>query len=352
MNVGLIYTSATAAMLKEAPELAFNLSDAPETIEAVQTALEAGGHTVILLNTDPQFPARLVDTPMDIAFNIATGFYGETRAAHVAAMLDYLNIPHTGSGVRAETLLTYKPIMKALMVEHGVPTPPFQWFQQADQPLDPRLRYPLIVKLPAEGGSLGMTPRSVVYNEADLREQVALMLRKYQQGALVEEFIDGREFTVSVLGNTPPYVLPIVERKYYGDIHIQLDEPEHTTLEFYRGLGHTASEPLEYTLVDSQSVAPADITAAQRAQIERICVAAYQLFTCADWARLDLRMDDAGNCFIFDVNLEPAIAPDYAVARAAYAAGWTYTQLVNTILQHAVERYPQLRKANTHGADR
>ncbi len=342
MNVGLIYTSATEAMLKEAPELAFNLSDAPETIEAVKTALEAGGHTVTLLNTDSQFPARLVDTPMDIAFNIATGFYGETRAAHVAAMLDYLNIPHTGSGVLAETLTHHKHIMKALLIAHGLPTPAFQRFQQPDQPLDPSLRFPLIVKLPSEGGSLGMTPRSVVYNEADLREQVRLMLARYRQGALVEEFIDGREFTVSVLGNAPPYILPIVERLYFGDVHIQLDEPEPTTLEFYQDLSHQSTETLEYTPVDSQSVAPADISDTQREQVERICVAAYQAFTCADWARFDLRMDAAGNCLIFDANLEPAIAPDYAVARAAYAAGWTYTELVNRILQHALDRYPKL----------
>jgi D-alanine-D-alanine ligase len=339
MKVALIFTGATEETLAESPEMVLNLADAPETIEAVKAALEAGGHTVIPLNTDRLLPAVLSEASFDIVFNIATGFYGDTKQADVPAMLEYLRIPHTGSGVLAEVLATHKPTMKTVLLARGLPTPPFQHFRDGSEPLDPTLRFPLIVKLPFEGGSLGMTPDSVVQNEAALRVQLALLLDKYRQGALAEAYLDGREFTVAVLGNIPPYMLPIVERRYFDDIRIQLDTPEPTTEIMAKQI---TGRDVEYIQYNSDSVAPADLTPDEAQQIESAAIGAYQALGCRDWARIDLRMDDRGTAYLFDVNLEPAIAPEYAVARAARAAGWTYTALVNRILEHALERYPWL----------
>ncbi|MFN8449974.1 MAG: hypothetical protein U0521_15665 [Anaerolineae bacterium] len=339
MKVALVYTGATEETLAESPEMVLNLADAPETIEAVKAALEAGGHVVIPLNTDRQLPAVLTEAAFDIVFNIATGYYGDTKQANVPAMLEYLRIPHTGASVLGEVLAHHKPTMKAILLAHGLPTPPFQHFDRADAPLDSSLRFPLIVKLPFEGGSLGMTPDSVVRDEAALRVQLALLLDKYQQGALAEEYLDGREFTVSVLGNDPPYMLPIVERRYFDNIRIQLDAPEPTTEAMLKQVTGLDAEYIEY---NSDSVAPADLTDAEAAQIEAAAVGAYRVLRCRDWVRIDLRMDERGVAQLIDVNHEPAIAPDYAVARAARAAGWTYNQLVNRILEHALERYPWL----------
>jgi D-alanine-D-alanine ligase len=132
-----------------------------------------------------------------------------------------------------------------------------------------------------------------------------------------------------------------VERQYFGDIRIQLDEPEPTTLQMYERM---VGRELKYTVVDSRSVAPADLTDSEAQQIEKVTLRAYQVLGCRDWARIDLRMDGQGYVYILDVNLEPAIAPAYALARAAHAAGWTYTTLVNRILGHAIERYPHLHR--------
>lgn len=341
MRVGFVFNVITEQALNEAPELALNLTDAPGTIDAVRYALEDGGHTVTPLNADRTLPARLVEAPFDIVFNIATGFYGDSRQANVPAMLEYLRIPHTGAGVLAETITHHKPVMKHLLLGHHVPTPVFQVFPNADEPLYPTLTFPLIVKLPAEGGSLGMTPNSVVRTPAELRAQVTQLLADYRQGALVEDYIDGREFTVTVLGNDPPYCLPVVERLYCGDIHIQLDEPEPAAAEMYEQL--TGRKPA-YIPVDTMSVAPAQLTPQEQAQIEAVALAAYRVLACQDWARIDLRMDAQGRVYVLDVNLEPAIAPDYAVAKAARAAGWSYTELINRILNHAVARYPWLQK--------
>jgi D-alanine-D-alanine ligase len=296
---------------------------------------------VLRFNADAALPARLTRAPFDIAFNIATGIHGGTRPANVPAMLDYLRIPHTGPGVFAETVTHHKPVMKALLLAAGLPTPRFQVFHHPHESLKPSLRFPLIAKLPAEGGSLGLDDGSVVHGEGELRARVALLLEKYRQGVLVEEYIDGREFTVPVLGNHPPYALPVVERMFLGDCHIILDAPELATLrELERLTGQTYSYPADHSI----SAAPADVPEVLTARIQQAAASAYRRLECQDWARVDLRMDPDANIYIIDVNLEPAIAPDYALAVSARAAGWSYTELVNRILGHALERYPHLRQ--------
>jgi D-alanine-D-alanine ligase-like ATP-grasp enzyme len=343
MRVGFIYNCATDELLREYPELTLNLTDSQETIEAVAEALEAGGHSVIRLNADQQLPAALVETQLDIVFNIATGVYGDTRSAHVPAMLEYLRIPHTGSGVLAEAVCHHKPNMKMVVTMHGLRTAPFQVFQDASEALKPGLRFPLIVKLPCEGGSLGLGYDSIVYRENALRQRLAYVLAKYQQGALVEDFIDGREFTVTVLGNNPPYTLPVAELLFSGKKPIRLDEPDPSTFERWKRL---AGGNLSFVPMESRTVAPADVSTQVADQIQQIAIAAYTAIGCRDWARIDLRMDRKGTIYILDVNLIPGIGPDYVVSKSAQAAGWTYIELVNRILQHAVERYPHLATAS------
>jgi D-alanine-D-alanine ligase len=339
LTVALIFNIATPEILRQNPELVLNLTDAPETIEAVAEALAEGGHRVLRLNADQRLPRTLARAEFDIAFNIATGIYGDTRPANVPALLEYLRIPHTGPGVYAETVTHHKPVMKTLLLSAGLPTPRFQVFNAADEPLKPSLRFPLIAKLPAEGGSLGMDEGSVVHTESALRTRVAHLLARYKQGALVEEYVEGREFTVPVLGNEPPYALPVVERVFLGDCHIMLDEPEETTL---RVLERLTGQPYTFTPTESRSVAPADLPDDVTEAIQAISVAAYGTLQCQDWARVDLRMDARGQITVIDVNLEPAIAPDYAMALSARAYGWTYAELVNRILDHALARHPHL----------
>ena len=339
LTVGFVFNLANEELLNENPELTLNLTDAPETIDAVEAALAERGYTVVRLNADQHLPAALARTHFDLVFNIATGIYGDTRQANVPAMLEYLRIPHTGSGVLAETITHHKPVMKTLLLAQGLPTPAFQVFQQGNEPVKRGLRFPLIVKLPAEGGSLGLDCGSIVHNVAELRSRVNLLVDKYGQGAMAEEYIEGREFTVPVLGNCPPYALPIVERVFSGDCHIMLDDPEETTV---KELERLTGQTHEFTPTQSISVSPADLPPDVTAYIQQISVAVYTALRCQDWARIDLRMDEHGDIYVIDVNLEPAIAPDYALANSAQAAGWTYPQLVNNILYHAVERYPQL----------
>lgn len=343
MRVAFIYNIATEALLRERPEITLRDCDSIETIRHVTAALEAGGHTVIGFNADQQLPAILVEekSNFDIVFNIATGVYGESRQTHVPAMCEYLRIPHTGSSVLAEAICHHKPQTKMILIAHGIPTAPFQVFQSADEPLKPDLRFPLIVKLTSEGASMGLDYDSVVYNEADLRDRVARLITTYEQAAIVEEYIDGREFTVAVLGNQPAYALPVGEILFYGKLPIRLDEPELEHFEMLKQV--TGQADLEYVGMESKSVAPADVSPELAERIQQTAIAAYNAIGCQDWARVDIRMDKAGNLYILELNLEPGIAPDFVFSKMAYAAGWTYTDLINRILNHAIERYPQLQ---------
>lgn len=339
MHVGFIYNIATPELLRERPEMTLRDSDAPETIDEVTRALQAGGHRVTGLNADQQLPAILTQSDFDIVFNIATGVYGESRQTHVPAMLEYLRIPHTGPGVLAEALCHHKPQQKMVLAANGVPTASFQMFHDADAPLKVGLRFPLIVKLPSEGASMGLDYNSVVHNEADLRKQVAFLLETYGQGALVEEYINGREFTVAVLGHSPAYALPVAELEFFGKLPIRLDQVEDSNFEL---LKESTGRDLELVEMESRSRVPAGLEPELENRIQATAVAAFNAIGCKDWARVDMRMDKQGNLYVLEVNLGPGIASDCVFARCGFAAGMTFDELVNTILNHAVERYPQL----------
>lgn len=339
MHVGFIYNIATPELLREQPEQTLRDSDAIETIEEVTRALEAGGHRVSGFNADQRLPAVLAEKPFDIAFNIATGVYGESRQAHVPGMLDYLRIPHTGSGVLAEALCHHKHHQKMVFQATDVPTAPFQMFYTGSEPLKDSLHFPLIVKLPSEGASMGLDYGSVVHNETDLRARIRRLLEVYGEGVLVESYIDGREFTVAVLGNDPAYALPIAELEFFGQLPIRLDEVEDSNFELLR---QATGRDLEQTRMESRSNVPAKLVPELEERIQDTAIAAYHALGCKDWARVDLRMDKAGNLYVLEVNLGPGIASDCVFARCAFAKGWDFKQLVNTILQHAVERHPHL----------
>ncbi len=340
MRVGFIYNIATEELLRERPELTLSDCDSIDTINEITRALESGGHTVVGLNADQQLPTRLVElrSKLDMVFNIATGVYGDVRQSHVPAMLEYLRIPHTGSGVLTEAICQHKPTLKAVLVAHELPTPPSQLFVTGDEPLRSDMRFPLIVKLPAEGGSLGLNYDSIVENPTDLRKQALRLIADYGQGALAELYLPGREFTVAVLGNDPPYALPVAELLFFGAKPIRLDEPDEPTFQYFKQV--TGQSDATYKPMESRSVAPADdLPPVDAKRIQEIAIGAYEAIGCRDWARFDIRCDAHGQPYILDTNLEPGVASDYVLPKCAYAAGWSYNELILNILNHAIQRY-------------
>lgn len=300
--------------------------DSEATVTAIADALRAAGHTVSFIPGDADACERLRQWPTDIVYNICEGLRGQSRESQIPALLEMLGIPYTGSGVLALALALDKPAAKKLFAYHGIPTPRFLSVEPGCPVSAEGLRFPLFVKPAREGSSIGVSPHSRVATVAELAAQVGFVHRTYRQAALVEEFVQGREFTVGVLGNRELQLLPIMEINY---------DP----VPAYNGRIYDYQFKQEW---DDWTyfACPAPVDAGLAARLNDTAVAAFRALGCADVARVDLRLDADGVPQVLEVNPLPGLTPDYSdLCRAANVAGITYVQLVNRILDAAVTRY-------------
>jgi D-alanine-D-alanine ligase len=175
--------------------------DSDVTVNAIVAALDSAGHRTTFLEGDLSLVETLPRLRPDICFNICEGHWGDSRESHVPAILEMLRIPYTGSGVLTLALTLDKPMTKRVLAFHDLPTPAFQVFERADEPLDADLRYPLFVKPSREGTGMGVSGESIVRDDVALRAQLREQLERYRQPVLVERFVSGREVTVGCLGN-------------------------------------------------------------------------------------------------------------------------------------------------------
>ena len=321
--------------------------DSEETIEAIAHAMEANGHDVTFIEGNTDLCDRLRASVPDICFNICEGHFGDAREAQIPAMLEQLRIPYTGSKVLALALSLDKPMTKRVLSYHGLPTPPFQVLERDDEPLDPALQFPCFVKPSREGTGMGVSASSIVQNAFELRRQIRAIFERYDQPALVEKFIEGSEVTVGVVGNL---LSPVAWRVPRDD----------TAPRVFRGLeflpplevdmsAYPAEEMGVYTsrikvelVHDFHYLCPAPLTEEQVEELHWLTAATFRVVGCQDVARVDFRLDShAGNTpYILEVNPLPGLNPKYSdLCIEAAAAGWTYEDLVNRILDEAIERY-------------
>jgi D-alanine-D-alanine ligase len=256
--------------------------DSPTTIAAVESALAHLGK-VVRLEANEDFPERLRQVRPDIVFNIAEGFYGVNREAHVPAICEFFGIPYTGSDPFTLSLCLDKARAKETLAFHGIPTPKFSVIEKIQdlKALGRSLSLPLFVKPLHEGSSKGITDRNLCVDRSQLRAQVKLLLENYNQPVLVEEYLPGKEFTCAVFGNgDEAMVLPIVAMNfeslpmgalpiYSFDAKFVWDRPEN---------------PLDIFQC------PARITRQLQASIERVTLDAFRVLGCRDWARIDVRL--------------------------------------------------------------
>jgi len=188
------------------------------------------------------------------------------------------------------------------------------------------------VKLLHEGSQMGLSRDSIVCSEEDLRDRVAYLMHEYGEPVIVEEFLDGREFTVGILGNEEPIVLPIVEALFEEGQKMRLFTPDKPLLPFItKGVAINLKE---------RSVCPADVDEDLRREIEEIALNAYRALDCRDWCRIDLRMTRDGDIpNVLELNPIAGIDPSYLLPRAAKAAGISYKRLINMILEFGAKRY-------------
>jgi D-alanine-D-alanine ligase len=312
--------------------------DDPETIDAVHAALGRLGQ-VIRLEADADFPQKLRQAQPDIVFNVAEGLYGPNREAHVPAICEFYDIAYTGSDPFSLCLALDKQRAKEVFRARGVLTP--SWivtapgrFGVSDSPGIDALTYPVVVKPLYEGSSKGI-PDSAFCNtrEAALR-RVAEVHEEYEQPALVEEFLPGREFTVAILGNG-------VDARMLPPVEILFDSLPAGAAPLYgyeaKWLWDTPDAPLQ--MFDC----PAAISDSLEDAVEAAALGAYHALGCRDWSRVDVRLDARGVPQVLEINPLPGILPrpeqNSCFPKAARAAGMSYDDLICSVVEIALVRY-------------
>jgi D-alanine-D-alanine ligase len=301
--------------------------DSPKTLQAIREAITSYGHEVVDLEATSDLPIQLASTPVDVVFNIAEGFKGRNRESQVPALLELLDIPYTGSDPAALSVSLDKALAKRMVRTHGILTPGYLVMQTGKERLPKELGFPLIVKPVAEGTSKGVTKKSVVRDEAELRDVAREMIGKYRQAALAEEYISGREFTVGLLGERRPRVLPPMEIVF-------LDEADPTPIYSFE-MKQDWSDQIRYEV-------PARLSERELDRLEKAARECFAALGCRDVARIDFRMDADGRIFFIETNPLPGLAPGWSdLVLIAQAAGLDYRGLIGEILSFAIRRYQE-----------
>lgn len=316
--------------------------DLVETVQAIEDALLAGGHEVIPLEADRTLLDTIPRANPDICFNVAEADWGNTQAPQVSALLEMLGIPYVGSKVLAHALSLDKAATRHIWRDLGLPTAPCQVFCCGDEPLHPQLTFPLLVKPVHESRGMRIEGHTLVHDETELREQVCRAIRSYRQPALVEAYLPGREFTVGLIGNT----LTSGMRRWNG-LYDKRGFHFFPVLEIDPtvGVGQEVSNAEAKSYYSDEEGAPryfcpADILPALETKLKRLTVAAFEAIGALDVARVDFRLGADGQLYLLEINTFPSLNPRVSnLCIMARAEEMHYTDLINEILNLAVERY-------------
>jgi D-alanine-D-alanine ligase len=309
-------------------------------VTAVNRALIELGHYVTVIALSPPYEQVrniLTSLDTDLVFNLFEGFPDEPQTeAIVPEILTEVGIAFTGCPAPVLRLALDKAGAKKLLIAEGIPTPDFQVLNPRKMNIF-RLKYPCIVKPLGEDASNGITAESVVNDFASLEKRVKAVSDLYDGQALVEEYIGGREFNVTVIGNTRYNVLPASEIVY----SLPLEMPALLTFE-------AKWEPDSVYYQETNVVCPADITHKEQISVYEMALASCHLLGCSGYARVDMRLDEKQNLNVIEVNPNPDISPEAGAARQAAAAGMSYTKFIDTIVRLALEKKRYGRKDSRH----
>ena len=328
LRVGITF-NLKKNIASDLPDAEAELDDM-DTIRALQGALESAGHTVTLFEAAEDLPDRLLRNRPDIVFNIAEGINGRGREAQVPAILNFLNIPFTGSDETTMCLAMDKALCKRLAASYGIDTPEYMLVKNGAPLPDKRalagagLSLPVIIKPNAEGSSKGITDLSVCFDSAALRRVLAEKINAYKTDMLLEEYIPGRELTVGILGNGDALrVFPPMEIIF----------SDKTRSIYSREVKKDFRRYVTYKC-------PADISPRTEMKITHAAETVYRALDCRDFARVDFRLSPAGRpCFI-EINPLPGLAPEYSdFPMIAGFCGMGYAELIHKILNSALSRF-------------
>jgi D-alanine-D-alanine ligase len=327
----------TVAIIYNAPEES-RYSDLGESkavmgvmdeVKAAGKSLIELGYTVERVPLQPPLEAaygRLRQIKADFIFNIFEGFDGQSETeSFIADYMDKLGLKYTGCPADVLALALNKVKAREVMRACGILVPEYQVLTPATL-AEFNLPYPVIIKPVAEDASHGIGPESVVADAAGLERQVVKISQSYGGQALVEQFLDGREFNATVMGNKELVVFPVSE------ITFSLPPGLPKVLTFAGKW-----EPKDPYYSGTKAVCPAEIDSGLRDSIASTTLAAFKCLKCRAYARVDMRLDRDGRPRVLEVNPNPDISPGYGAARQARAAGMSYTRFIARIVALALE---------------
>ncbi len=323
MRIGLTYNVKTEFILKpgDPPDLNAEF-DHEETVQHIEAALREHGHEVVRIGNARQLLQFNGHCKVDIVFNIAEGYGGRNRESQVPILLEMMGIPFVGADGLTLGLTLDKVLTKKVLIAEGIPTPGYVEVSQSDMLGPIELRYPLIVKLRCEGSSKGLSQRSLVNTPEELQRQVRWLAETYHNPAMfIEEFIEGEEFTVGLIGNEQPDVYPVVQ--------IALDGRTDLGRNFF----HFA-----YLRSGSDYICPAKIPEGLAKRMQELALRTYQAVECRDFGRVDFRVDRHGNSYVLEINPLPSLSTEDVFNFIAKTKGLTLHQVIHRILEAALVR--------------
>lgn len=322
MNIGLVYDLRSDYLKMGYSEEETAEFDSEETIEAIETALKECGHKVEMIGNYFALHKKLAaQKRWDLVFNIAEGLYGMGRESLVPCVLDAYGISYTFSDPLAVSLTLHKGMAKHVLKGSGVATADFTVVNTLADIEHVNLGFPLFVKPAAEGTGKGISERSVVWNESELKRMCTELLIKYSQPVLVEKLLEGREFTVGIMGTGTEAasvgVMEIIPRKNEGVFVYSYENKENCE-----------------SLLDYQIVTGSVADAAAQAAVD-----AYRAIGCRDAGRVDIRLDDAGEANVIEINPLPGLHPTHSDLPMIWTkTGRSYRQLICSIAAQARNR--------------
>jgi len=316
-----------------------------ETINNIRAAIETDGHKTVFVQADRNLPYALKEAKPDICFNIAEGLGGDAREAQVPALLEMLGMPYTGSRVMTNAISLDKTLTKRIWRDRRLPVAPFQEFSLGDEPLRPELKFPLFVKPAREGTGMGVDLKAIVNDEKELRERVNWVISMYQQPALVETFLSGREFTVGVLGRLDAKLYSRHPEWYEKDgFHrlpiLELDSSRSVTPNVYSQAAKSKDVGEEGA---PGYICPALIEPELAKKLQYFAWRAHTVLSALDVSRTDIRLDADGNPRLLEINTLPGLTPNYSdLCLQAQAEGISYSDLILEILYLGASRWDML----------
>jgi D-alanine-D-alanine ligase len=298
-------------------------------------ALQSLGYKTSIFNVDgdiTRFVNFLRDEQPDLVYNLCESIGNESiHEMHAVGVYELMGIPYTGSNALTLGTALNKVRVKEILSYHGLPTPQFQLVKSPVRiTLDEKMSYPLIVKPSREDASIGIDTNSVVTNLLELKKRVRFIIEQHDQPALVEEYIDGRELNVAILGNRKPLILPISE------IDMSTLPKQYHRIITYNAKWMKGTEEYEHT----RGVCPALLPPALETKIKEMALEAHQLIGCRDYSRVDIRLSKDHKPYVLEVNPNPDISDEAGFARSARAYGFTFPELIAKIVECALERTP------------